>query len=99
MDKFFFVKKFLYERHENENDTIMIASSSRFEHALFYLKRSISKFDLRPGQDQVMTQVCQYPYFLNRLNRQVIWHHLCVSISILSRLIDEKRIVTSFDLR
>ena len=37
--------------------------------------------------------------FRTGLTSQVIWHHLHVSISIMSRVIDEKRIVTSCDLR
>ena len=46
-----------------------------------------------------MTQVGQYAYLPKRFDEQVVWHHLRVTIYILSRVIVEKWIVTSFDLR
>ena len=36
-----------------KKDSIVLASSSRFETRIFYLKRSISKFDIRLGQVKV----------------------------------------------
>ena len=47
-------------KDENKNDTIVFASLSRSEHVLFDLEKSISKFDLRSGRGQVMTEEGQY---------------------------------------
>ena len=47
------------------------------------------------GQGQVMTQEGRYGYLI--LTRQV-WHQLCISTSILSRVISKELFVTSCDL-
>ena len=70
------------------------SSRAGSEHVLFYLERSISNLttdQVRSGQGQV--------YLPKRLDEQVVRHHLSVYIAILSRVIDEKQIVTSLDLR
>ena len=46
-----------------------------------------------------MTQVGQYAIFRSGLTSQVVWHHLRVSISKLSRVTGENRIATSFEGR
>ena len=74
---------------------------------LFYLKRPVSKFDLSSGQVKVRStvKVRSWPnkvnthIFRNSLTSQVVWHHLCVSISIMSQVIGENQILTSFDIR
>ena len=62
----FFIDNFFGMRHENENDTIVSASSSRFETWTFDIENSISKSDLRSSQVNVMTQVGQYAYLPKR---------------------------------
>ena len=71
------------------------------KYILFDLERSISKFDLRSCQVKVRSKrkYVNMHIFWSGSTSQVVWHHLRVSISFLSRLIGEKRIVTSFDLR
>ena len=77
-----------------------------WKHIPFWPWEVIAKFDfrldqVRSGQGQVMTQVGQYTNtsYSKRLDvPRIVWHHLRVSVSILSRLIAETRIVTSFDL-
>ena len=46
----------------------MFGSSIRFETVLFDIERSTSKFDLRSGQGQVMTEVDQYAYLPKRID-------------------------------
>ena len=74
------------------------------KHLLYDLERSISDFGLRSsGQGQVKDR--PWPKYVNMhifrsdLTSHVVWHHLRVSISILSRVIGKKVSVTSIDLR
>ena len=58
------------EIHENETDTIVLASSSRFGSCTFRpwsVNFKVSP-QVRSGQGQVMTQVGQYVYLPKRLN-------------------------------
>ena len=65
------------------------------------LNRSISKSDLRSVQVNVRSwsKYANMHIFRSGLTSLVVWHHLRVSISILSRVIGEKLIVNSYDLR
>ena len=69
------------------------------EHVLLYLEKSISKTDLRSCQGQVMTHVGQYAYLSKSFDEPSRLAPFARLISILSRVIGEKRIVTSCDLR
>ena len=99
--RWFFINNFFgFERSENKNDTIAFASSSRSETNTFWCWKVDFKIwpQVSSGQGQVMTQANMH-IFRSGLTSRVVWYHLRVCISILSRLIGEKRIVTSFDLR
>ena len=57
--------------------------------------------NLSSGQVKVRSwpKLVNMNIFRSRLKSQVIWHHLCICISILLWVIGEKWIVTSCDLR
>ena len=69
------------------------------EHVLFTLKTQFQ--NLTSGQVQVRSwpKYANMHIFRRSLTSKVAWHHLRVSISILSRVIGEKRIAASCDLR
>ena len=71
------------------------------KYLLFDLERSIWKFDLRSGQvkGRSWPKWVNMHILLSGSMSQVVWNHLRVSVSIPSRLVVEKPIVTSFDLR
>ena len=75
---------------------LCLARQAGLEHSLFDLERSISKFDIRSGQGQVMTEVGQYAYIPKRLDES---SRFAPFARLLSRVIGENRILTSFDLR
>ena len=91
----------LYDIHENINVIIVFASSRRIETCTFWPLNVKFKIwpHVRSGQGHIMTQVCQYAYFCGQMARKVAWHHLCVSVSIISRFTGEKRFVSSCDRR
>ena len=71
------------------------------KHVLFDLERSMSKSDLRSGQVKVRLWLkwVNMHIIRNGLTNQVVWYQWRVFSSILSRVIGEKRIVASYDLR
>ena len=111
--RWFFIDNFLIWETQKQNDTIVYALSSRFKTSPFWpwrvnfkiwpQVRSTSGHDWSRSISFEAACECQYlqkrHIFLSGMTSQVLWHHLCVSISILSRVIDEKRIVTSFHFR
>ena len=61
---------FLYGRYENDIDTIVFVSSSRFETCTFWLWMVDFKIwpQVKSGQGHVMTQIGQYVYLPKRLD-------------------------------
>ena len=91
----FSLTSFSYRIYENKNVTIVFTSSSRIKNAIIDLERSNSKSDhrsdLTTGQVRSWLKYVNMHIFRIDLARQVVWHHLCVSVSIMSRFIGEKK--------
>ena len=95
-DGFSLIIFFIICRHTYEKGNATIVFRSRRFGKLTLKDQS----DLRLGQVKVRSwpKYVNMHIFRSGLTSQVVWHHLCVSIFILSRVIGEKRIVTSCDL-
>ena len=68
-------------------------------HVLLDIESSISKFDPRSGQGQVMIQVGQCAYLSKYLDEPSLLTHWRIFTFIMSRVIGEKPIVNSCDFR